>query len=303
MTELYRLVYASKNLLEGSEKEMAAVVEQILAASQRNNTAADVTGALMFNGRAFAQVLEGPRLSVEETFERIQCDPRHSDVTVLQCGPAESRSFGNWSMAFVGQSTQGQTLWNGMAADTGFDLSRLDGDAVFAMLHSLVLEEEGVPAAISNLPPGPAVDHPPAALPVEQIRAELAHLRPALVAGDPAPAIAVEAPAARSVVSAGSSLGEAAETAFGVLKAALASERQRTTELRNAMDELQIALASSHDQLQAMRDERNLWAERSRLLAKALGDKAEEVRQGSQADMQVGHGQGQRPAARAKSAA
>lgn len=298
--DLYRLVYASKNLLEGSEREMAAVVEQILAASQRNNTAAEVTGALMFNGRAFAQVLEGPRMSVEKTFERIQCDARHADVTVLQCGPAESRSFGNWSMAFVGQSAHGQTLWNGMAAETGFDLSRLDGDSVFAMLHSLVLEEEGVPAAISNLPPGPAVDHQPMALPVEQIRAELAHLRPALGAGDPAPAVEAEAPVARSAASLASPLGEAAGAAFAVLEGALAGERQRTTELRNAMDELEIALASSRDQLKAMREERDLWAERARLMAKALGDKAEEVRKGGQPDMQA---QEQRPAARAKSAA
>ncbi|MCJ2078787.1 BLUF domain-containing protein [Methylobacterium sp. E-016] len=35
----------------------------------------------MFNAGAFAQVLEGPRRQVEETFERIQCDDRHGDVT------------------------------------------------------------------------------------------------------------------------------------------------------------------------------------------------------------------------------
>ncbi|MFC6773320.1 BLUF domain-containing protein [Methylobacterium gregans] len=144
MSDLYRLVYASKNLLQGSEAEIAEAVSQILAASQRNNAAVGVTGALMFNAGAFAQVLEGPQDGVEATFERIQCDPRHGDVTVLQCGVVESRTFANWSMAFVGQSRAGRARWEGIAAASGFDLTRLDGDAVFAMLHGLVLEEEGL---------------------------------------------------------------------------------------------------------------------------------------------------------------
>ncbi len=143
MTDLYRLVYASKNLLRGPETEVTAEVRQILDASQRNNQTVGVTGALMFNAGAFAQVLEGPRAGVEATFERIQRDLRHSDVTVLQCGPAENRGFANWSMAFVGQSTGGQARFSGLAAESGFDLSRLDGDRVFSMLHGLVMEEEG----------------------------------------------------------------------------------------------------------------------------------------------------------------
>ena len=103
MSDLYRLVYASKNLLAGSESDLASSVLQILKASQRNNAPADVSGALLFNKGAFAQVLEGPRRQVEDTFERIQRDPRHGDVTVLQCGSVESRGLANRSMAFVGQ--------------------------------------------------------------------------------------------------------------------------------------------------------------------------------------------------------
>ena len=136
MSDLYRLVYASKNLLQGSDAEIAAAVSQILDASRRNNAGVAVTGALMFNAGAFAQVLEGPREGVENTFERIQCDPRHGDVTVLQCGLVESRTFTNWSMAFVGQSEAGRTRWDGIAAASGFDLTRLDGDA--GVLHALL---------------------------------------------------------------------------------------------------------------------------------------------------------------------
>lgn len=274
MSDLYRLVYASKNLLQGPEAEVTAAVRQILDASQRNNSEVGVTGALMFNAGAFAQVLEGPRQGVEATFERIQRDLRHSDVTVLQCGPAESRGFANWSMAFVGQSPQGQARFSGLAAESGFDLSRLDGDRVFAMLHGLVMEEEGLPV-VKTAPP---VARGAAGLDVEQVRAEIAQLRPE--AATPIPGLPPAAPAApelppRTGANRPAAARGATEAALCVLKAALASERQRTTELRAEIDALQVALAAADDRLGAMREARDLWAGRARLLAQTLSQEAE----------------------------
>jgi hypothetical protein len=284
MSELYRLVYASKNLLKGSEAEMTASITQILAASQRNNAESDVTGALMFNAGAFAQVLEGPRREVEETFERIQCDDRHGDVTVLQCGPAEKRGFANWSMAFVGQSAGGQAQFSQLAAESGFDLSRLDGDAVFAMLHGLVLEEERVPAPAPIA--SPSEDLPATGLDVEQLRTEIAQLRREDAAPRIPPApdavlagpIAVVGPRARPGGDATGSAGGAADAALSVLKTALARERQRTSELRTEIDALEVALALHQDQMEALRADRDRWAERARLLAAAMVQEAGDVR-------------------------
>ena len=299
MSDLYRLVYASKNLLQGPEPEAMAAVRQILDASRRNNAALDVTGALMFNAGAFAQVLEGPRQGVEATFERIQRDLRHDDVTVLQCGPAESRGFANWSMAFVGASRSGQARFSGLATESGFDLARLDGDRVFAMLHGLVLEEEGVPAAetvaAAPVPPEtvPPETVPPETVPepraasgldVAQVRAEIARLRP-----EPAPPVAAPPPLAPPSAAQDrtppvepaprrpAGTRGATEAALSVLKAALASERQRTTDLRAEIDTLRVALAASEDRLGALRDERDLWAGRAGLLARALAQEADAV--------------------------
>ncbi|MCJ2069294.1 BLUF domain-containing protein [Methylobacterium sp. J-030] len=286
MSELYRLVYASKNLFQGTDAELKATISQILAASQRNNDRSHVTGALMFNAGAFAQVLEGPRQGVEETFERIQCDDRHGDVTVLQCGPTEARSFANWSMAFVGQSSSGQAQFNRLASESGFDLSRLDGDAVFAMLHELVLEEEGQPAspAAASLI-GPTGARPSAGLDVEQLRAEIMQLRPDATAthastpGDDEQKIEIlKSERTPSVVSdmKRSSQGATA-AALSILKAALVDERQRTSDLRTEIDALQVALASSEERLDAMRNERDRWAGRAELLAAAMAREAGDV--------------------------
>jgi blue light- and temperature-responsive anti-repressor len=287
MSDLYRLVYASKNLLQGPEEEVMAAVRQILDASQRNNREVGVTGALMFNAGAFAQVLEGPRRGVEATFERIQRDLRHSDVTVLQCGPAESRGFTNWSMAFVGQSAHGQARFNSLASESGFDLARLDGDRVFAMLHGLVMEEEGIPAAALAAPvavPAPET-RAAAGLDVAQVRAEIAQLRPdsGMAAADvpPAPPAAEARPRSEAARPAGTR--GATEAALSVLKAALASERQRTTDLRAEIDALQVALAAAEDRLGAMRGARDLWAGRARLLAQAMAQEAAGLEDGAEA--------------------
>ena len=50
-------------------------------------------------------------------------------------------------MAFAGRSAQGQARFSSLAAESGFDLARLSGDRVFAMLHELVMDEEGISAA------------------------------------------------------------------------------------------------------------------------------------------------------------
>lgn len=93
---LQRVIYASRATAGGE-----IPVEEILATARRNNAALGVTGALLLSGPYFAQVLEGPRSSVEEIFERIQCDPRHENITVLQVMQPESRAFGAWTMGFA----------------------------------------------------------------------------------------------------------------------------------------------------------------------------------------------------------
>lgn len=149
MTALYRLVYTSRSLVGGDEAAQERTVARIVDASRRNNARAGVTGALLFSTGSFAQVLEGPRAAVEATFERIQRDPRHSDVGVLQCEPVAARGFPNWSMAFVGGSPRGRELWGEFARRTAFDIGRMEADRLFAALLQIV-EGEDAPRATAR---------------------------------------------------------------------------------------------------------------------------------------------------------
>lgn len=258
MSALYRLVYASKNFLKGVEAE--AAIEQILEASRRTNQRLGVTGALMFNGGAFAQVLEGPQKGVEQTFERIQCDPRHGDVTVLEGGPIRERGFVNWSMAFVGRSARGQALWNELAAESGFDLARLSADAVFTMLHDLVLEEE----SLGNLIDAPAADA------LTQRSPDMPQAREDVARPEPEGGTRTQGQDA--------SADRAGVAALAILKAALADERDRTTELRGTVDELRIAIAEIHAVCDRLRAERDLWMHRARGLIAVLNEEPQAIR-------------------------
>ena len=140
--DLCRLVYYSRNHLQGSAEDVAAGIRHILSVSQVRNVQVGVTGALMFNGGCFAQILEGPREAVEATFERIQRDDRHGDMTLLDLADIKVRGFPGWSMAFVGREADAHARFGGLGDESGFDPTRMTGEHIFDVLSRLVLEEE-----------------------------------------------------------------------------------------------------------------------------------------------------------------
>jgi Sensors of blue-light using FAD len=93
----YRVLYFSRACVETAaniEHELRA----ILLVSQRNNSARNVTGALLSCDGWFMQILEGPRGDVEAALDRIRLDPRHVSLEVLRSGFAPERFFPHWSM-------------------------------------------------------------------------------------------------------------------------------------------------------------------------------------------------------------
>lgn len=143
-TDLFRLVYYSRNAIFGLDEEVTGSVASILTRSQANNAVDEVTGALMFTDGYFAQVLEGRREAVERVFERIQLDDRHSDVQLLAFSPANARVFPNWAMAFVGNDERGRQKFGHYAATSGFDFAAADAEGMVQHLRRLLITEEGV---------------------------------------------------------------------------------------------------------------------------------------------------------------
>lgn len=74
----------------------------ILEVSVRNNGRDGVGGVLMYHDQLFFQILEGPDRLVEQCYERICRDSRHSGIALSLDETVEARSFPDWLMGYVG---------------------------------------------------------------------------------------------------------------------------------------------------------------------------------------------------------
>jgi len=93
---MYFLVYVSAATMAFSHEELVA----LLASSRKNNSAADVSGMLLYKDGNFMQVLEGKKDTVLALYNKINLDPRHKGVIKLLDGERDMRCFPEWSMGF-----------------------------------------------------------------------------------------------------------------------------------------------------------------------------------------------------------
>ena len=149
-TNLYRLVYISRNEIIGDDATIRREIEQILVSARQKNPQAKITGALMFNAGSFAQVLEGPHDDIQDTFERIQCDPRHSHVVMLSLEPVKQREFFNWSMAYFGTDSTASAKFGDITHSSDFNAVLLKGGRILDLIKEHLQEAE-IRAAVKKL--------------------------------------------------------------------------------------------------------------------------------------------------------
>jgi len=142
--ELHRVIYCSRGDIARDPSRARGELQRILAISRKNNAAAGLSGALIFANGNFAQVLEGPRAALEARFERIQGDPRHHDIKVLEFTAVAAREFPDWSMAFAGDLRANQQDPLAFVVLAGAYAHRASGSsaAVLGLLHGLVQRED-----------------------------------------------------------------------------------------------------------------------------------------------------------------
>ena len=131
-TDMFRLIYRSRDRIptDGRRAELGALFSH----ARSNNKRAHLTGALLLDSDWFVQTLEGDEDVVRRLFTRIEADPRHDGVEVLEAGPVPGRIFARWAMARI-------------AADGRPDIpliAHVDGTATAASRGDATEEQEGV---------------------------------------------------------------------------------------------------------------------------------------------------------------
>jgi len=94
---LIQLVYLSRSTRPINEQDLNSIRES----AARNNPRRGLTGALLYVGGNFMQLLEGDANDVAAAFAKIQQDLRHKECRVLFQAHMSQRLFPIWSMNVV----------------------------------------------------------------------------------------------------------------------------------------------------------------------------------------------------------
>ncbi|MBU3621480.1 BLUF domain-containing protein [Polynucleobacter sp. CS-Odin-A6] len=106
MTQLIELTYIS----EPAQEMSFLGLMRLLYHSYLSNTHDGITGALIFENNRFGQIIEGPKVQIEDLWKKIQKDSRHKNVRLIDSKPIDHRSFSKWTMVFQGSEEVAQQL-------------------------------------------------------------------------------------------------------------------------------------------------------------------------------------------------
>ena len=99
---MQRLLYISESCIKNSDAEKEA--GHIVKFAKIKNARLGITGALIFTGLHFAQVLEGLPESMSALMADITLNPRHQRLVIVDQSPITDRLFSVWQMAYQGPS-------------------------------------------------------------------------------------------------------------------------------------------------------------------------------------------------------
>ncbi len=131
---LVRLLYASR----AAQTVGADLIESILAQSRRHNPELGITGLLCQSGDVFLQVLEGGRAAVNQLYNQIVRDGRHTGVTLLHYQEITERRFAGWTMGQVNLAKVNPSTILKYCARPVLDPVGIPGAAAMALIEELI---------------------------------------------------------------------------------------------------------------------------------------------------------------------
>ena len=128
---LIRTIYVSR-----SNSPMPLEIKDILFASRRNNPVLGIGGAMCFLDGVYLQFLEGEAAAVDALYQKIEKDPRHTEVKMLVHEPIAQRGYPNWSMALLTWNDEIKALFSHFNPNSACDLYAADPATVVALLRA-----------------------------------------------------------------------------------------------------------------------------------------------------------------------
>jgi bacteriocin-like protein len=114
-----------------SAQELLGLVQKC----QENNANKGVTGMLLYANATFLQILEGDDKVVDNLFNKIRQDPRHTSLKMLHRISIQRRQYSEWSMGFKQVSDKELQNVEGLK-----DFSKKDFNSDYLALHTTVVD-------------------------------------------------------------------------------------------------------------------------------------------------------------------
>jgi hypothetical protein len=127
-------MYASRAASPVDQEELSAIFKQ----SKLHNPGLGITGVLCCSGGVFIQVLEGGRNAVNQLYNKLQRDPRHTDVVLLTYEEIAERRFAGWSMGQVNMTRLNPAVLLKYGETATLDPYAVSGQATAALFQELV---------------------------------------------------------------------------------------------------------------------------------------------------------------------
>ncbi|MBC7995681.1 MAG: BLUF domain-containing protein [Rhizobacter sp.] len=106
-----------------------SVVKDIWQTSRQRNATLGLTGAVIFDGERFCELLEGPVLDISAVYRDVEADARHTGLRVLHISTGGApRRQKQWCSGYCDAS----------ALDIFFDEAGLQGDAAASAFFELL---------------------------------------------------------------------------------------------------------------------------------------------------------------------
>ncbi|MEZ5663992.1 MAG: BLUF domain-containing protein [Burkholderiaceae bacterium] len=131
---LVRLLYVSRAV----NKDCAKTIESILETARNHNLVNGITGVLCYGGGTFVQAIEGGRTAVNELYNHIVTDERHTDVVLLHYEEISERRFGGWTMGTVNLAKLNTSIVLKYSERPEFDPYAVSGKVSLALLEELM---------------------------------------------------------------------------------------------------------------------------------------------------------------------
>jgi hypothetical protein len=116
-------------------------VRNIIRVSEINNARDRITGFLIFDKAHFLQILEGNAPDVAHTVKRIQADPRHRNLTVIEDKAVDERVFKDWAMGGFVRSPEAESIYSRHGIADAVEPEHLTGEGVLALAQDLLAFE------------------------------------------------------------------------------------------------------------------------------------------------------------------